>query len=311
MRGGRAAPFLCAPALVVALTSCTIPTGERGDAVEDAPVSATTSREATPWVTGDTPTTSRAPELQRAADRISAAAVGDGGVGVALDDGRDTVTAGTVLTGPAWSTVKIPVSMAVLFHGAGDTDIAETVDRAVTSSDNAAFDTLWYSLGGGVDAATATERILRRAGDDTTVTPEITRPGFSAAGQTPWALSDQAGFAQRLTCVPGAGAVLTAMNGIVDDQSYGLGRVPDLPFKGGWGPDENGDYLVRQFGVLRTPGGHLGVALAVRPDDGTYDTGREMLDRMARALGTEIDAGTFVDAAECEPESPPEDSSRP
>ncbi|MBI9001405.1 hypothetical protein M0E87_10440 [Corynebacterium sp. CCM 9185] len=283
------------------LSACTIPTGDRDGAVDDDPPSQTTSTGASAWVGGSTSRTPspESPELQRVADEIAAAAATDGQVGVALADGHSVVESGEIAVGPAWSTVKVPVSMAVLYRGTATT---ETVDRAITVSDNAALDTLWSSLGGGADAAAATEQILRKAGDDTTVPPEVTRPGFSAAGQTDWALTDQARFAQQMTCIPGAGAVLTAMNHVADAQSYGLGRIPDLPFKGGWGPDEAGDYMVRQFGVLQTPGGEVGIALAVQPEDGAYDTGRKMLDRMALTLETEIDAGVFTEAAECIPE---------
>ncbi|MBV7292426.1 hypothetical protein [Corynebacterium sp. TAE3-ERU16] len=285
------------------LSACTIPTdGGSGNGGDDQRPPASTG--ASPWATA---TTSEMPpgarELQRVADEIAAAAVADGPVGVALADGHSVAEAGSVTVGPAWSTVKVPVSMAVLYRGTGT---VETVDRAITVSDNAALDTLWYSLGGGTDAAAATEEILRKAGDETTVPPEITRPGFSAAGQTAWALADQARFAHQMTCIPGAGAVLTAMNQITEAQSYGLGRIPGLPFKGGWGPDDSGDYLVRQFGVLQTPDGEVGVALAVRPGDGTYDTGRAMLDRMAGTLRTAIDDGGFTDATACAPEPYPE-----
>ncbi|MBI8988747.1 hypothetical protein [Corynebacterium meridianum] len=286
------------------LSACTIPTEDGDSGMTGEQHSPAASTGASPWATG--PTVQGQPgarELQRVADEIAAAADADGAVGVALADGRSVVAAGSVTVGPAWSTVKVPVSMAVLYRG---TETTQTVDRAITVSDNAALDTLWYSLGGGTDAAEATEQILRKAGDETTVPPEITRSGFSAAGQTAWALVDQARFAHQMTCIPGAGAVLTAMNQITDAQSYGLGLIPDLPFKGGWGPDDAGDYLVRQFGVLQTRDGEVGIALAVQPGDGTYDTGRAMLDRMALRLNTAIDEDSFGDAAACVPEPHPE-----
>lgn len=48
--------------------------------------------------------------------------------------------------------------------------------------------------------------------------------------------------------------------------------------KGGWGPGTNGDYLVRQFGILPTPSGQWGVALAAEVSDHSFETGVEVIN---------------------------------
>ncbi|MEZ2122784.1 hypothetical protein [Corynebacterium sp. CCM 9203] len=284
--------------------ACTISTGDGESATDNSPSATRESNVASGWVSSvPSETGVDDPELRRLAEEVASAADSDGQVGVVFADGRYVVESGEITGGPAWSTIKVPVSMAVLYHG---TETLSTVERAITQSDNAAFDALWHSLGDGVEAAKATEEVLRSGGDDTTILPDVTREGFSAAGQTDWSLLQQARFAQQMTCIPGAGAVLTAMNQVIDTQSYGLGTIPALPFKGGWGPDRDGDYLVRQFGILQTADGFVGIALAVRPEDGTYGTGRHILDRMAERIATGIENGVFDGAKACAIEHLPE-----
>ena len=81
------------------------------------------------------------------------------------------------------------------------------------------------------------------------------------------------------------------MGAIADDQRYGLGTIPGARFKGGWGPDESGMYLVRQFGTIAVDGGEVGVAIAARPADGTYATGQAMLTEIAAAVQRHMPAG--------------------
>ena len=41
------------------------------------------------------------------------------------------------------------------------------------------------------------------------------------------------------------------------------------------------DYLVRQFGIVPTPSGQWGVALAARARDGVFETGVEVVNALA------------------------------
>ncbi|MDT5253708.1 MAG: hypothetical protein QOH07_2662, partial [Mycobacterium sp.] len=48
----------------------------------------------------------------------------------------------------------------------------------------------------------------------------------------------------------------------------------------GWGPGTADDYLVRQFAIVPSGSGTLGVALAAEIDDGGYETGVDVLNTL-------------------------------
>jgi len=74
-------------------------------------------------------------------------------------------------------------------------------------------------------------------------------------------LVQQAQFAANLPGIPNAAGVVDLMHRLVPEQRWGL-AAKDVAAKGGWGPGVVDDYLVRQFGIVPTEFGHLGVALA-------------------------------------------------
>ena len=126
--------------------------------------------------------------------------------------------------------------------------------------------------------------MLREGGDTgTAVQSQRIRPGFTAFGQTQWPLARQALFAAHLPCLTSAAPVVTLMSQTVADQRWGLATV-GAPTKGGWGPGPAGGYLVRQFGVVGTPAGQLGVALAAQPNDGSFQSGINALNQMTQWL---------------------------
>ncbi|WP_228002992.1 hypothetical protein [Nocardia australiensis] len=201
--------------------------------------------------------------------------------------GDQMVTFGDWTTGPAWSTMKIPLTIAAL--RANSVSSSYTVSSAITASDNAAADTLWQSLGTGQDAAKAVEAILRQGGDTKTTVPATrARAEHSAFGQADWALSEQVRFASRLPCLPQTENVTNLMAQITPSQRWGLGEFTGAEFKGGWGPDTSGDYLVRQFGVIPVPNGQLAVAFAAQPDSGTFSDGMAVLDKLATLLSEHL-----------------------
>lgn len=153
---------------------------------------------------------------------------------------------------------------------------------AITASDNQAAASLWESLGSPTTAASATDQVLRDGGDATTHTQsQILRPGFSAFGQTQWRLIDQAGFAEHLSTIVGGSDVLVAMSNIAADQRYGLGTIPGAVFKGGWGPEPENGYVVRQFGLMPGPKPY-GIAVMVVTDN--YQSGQYALSLAAKYL---------------------------
>jgi hypothetical protein len=208
------------------------------------------------------------------------------GLAVVPVGGGQALTGGDYMSGVAWSTIKVPLAIAAL--GVDSAQIGNAT-AAITASDNPAAQAMWDSLGSGAPAATAVQQVLAGYGDVTTrVQPEVVRPGFTAFGQTLWPLVDQAQFAAALPCREDAAVVLPLMGQVSPDQSWGLGRLPDARFKGGWGPDEAGGYLVRQFGIVNTGAGQ--VAVAVAADSGTFEDGIAVLDQVATWLAPRLAA---------------------
>ncbi|WP_448854634.1 hypothetical protein [Corynebacterium frankenforstense] len=281
--------------LAVSLTACTI----------DKPGEATISESTTvqPNPTGDPepvdPGNPGVPEeaIEKLADEVSAE-FGQP-VGVAVADPLGVHTGGEIESAAAWSTIKVPIAVAAervaggaaedgtgaADTGAGaDTWIDQLVDQAITVSDNDAANSLWLSLGDTATASQATDAVLTEGGDELTdVETDVLRSGFSAWGQTDWAVAAQARFALSLPEMAGAEYVVEAMGQISPDQAYGLGRIDGAHFKGGWGPDDQtGAYEVRQFGFVNTDCGLRGLAVAT--NGGSYDQGQAVLDELARGL---------------------------
>lgn len=208
-----------------------------------------------------------------------------------------TAMFGALRSGVAWSTIKVPLSIAVVRrYDPLSRQLTDLIRRAITESDNAAAEELWSSLGAPATAARDIEGVLASAGDtDTQVPTYPLRPPFSIFGQTQWSLGAAAHFVSRLPCLPGSALVRHDMGSVVPSQRYGLGEIPRTIFKGGWGPDQNGRYLVRQLGVITIPRrGDVAVAIAAEPSTGTYTDGIAMLNTIASWLTahtTQLPAG--------------------
>lgn len=183
----------------------------------------------------------------------------------------------------AWSTIKVPISLAVsqAADGQPSPSTSKRMRLSLTHSDNAASAALWRSLG---DPDARVEAVLAATGDPTT------RPGRSAAGKaiafglTPWQPDDSARFAAMLPCARHADPVLTLMGYVIPDHSWGLGTIADARFKGGWGPSPHG-YLARQIGVVpRADGRAVAVALATQPKTGGHEEATATLTDATRIL---------------------------
>lgn len=193
--------------------------------------------------------------------------------------------AGHVSDESAWSTSKVPVAIAAVRDDATGWT-RDLVEPMITESDNDAAENAWTSMGPAATAAEHTDEVLRDGGDVHTWFTAETAPG-----DVRWTVEDQAVFASNLPCIDGADSVVEAMGRIVPDQSYGLGGIDGAHFKGGWGPDDEGNYLMRQVGYVPADGGVVGVAIAARPGDAADGTGRDMLDELARAVAAHLPAG--------------------
>lgn len=201
---------------------------------------------------------------------------GRSGAVFSVDAGPATQV-GRIRSGPAWSTIKVPLAIAALNEPGAE----RLVEDAVRASDNEAASALWELLGSPEAAAAAVEAVLAAAGDEETrVQTKVVRPPYTSFGQTEWTLAAQQRFAVGLPAVSGAGRVLELMRKIVPEQRWGFGAVaPGAAFKGGWGPDER--HLVRQFATFTQSGRTVGAAIANEPEDGRYESGAENVTRIA------------------------------
>jgi hypothetical protein len=184
---------------------------------------------------------------------------------------------GAWTTGVAWSTIKVPLAIAALRADAGSPDL---VTQAIAHSDNLAAEELWSQLGDPAAAATRVQAVIHQAGDQATVV-ESRRPrsGYTPFGQTQWSLAHQAQFAAGLPCVPDASPVVDLMRNLSTDHRWGL-AAKGFAAKGGWGPGTAGEYLVRQFAIMPSEAGAVGIALAAEAQDGVFETGVDILDKL-------------------------------
>lgn len=202
-----------------------------------------------------------------------------------------SVQVGSWRTGAAWSTMKIPVAMAALAEQ-DDAATRALVRRAITTSDNSAALTLWQGLGPASVAGPQVQQQLALRGDSTTeVQQKVTRSGFSAFGQTQWALEDQATFAARLVCSPRPKVVLQDMRRITSSQRWGLGHISGAAIKGGWGPLSSGaGYTARQLAVMQTDEGSTwGVAVSSENSAG-FQAAVQDLDRTSAWLSRQFES---------------------
>lgn len=227
-----------------------------------------------------------------------ASSIGAREAGIALQPLRAGAaqSAGRISDPFAWSSIK-PLIVAVLLDDSGGpaglTDEQRAAARAaITASDNASAMALFEDLAdrhGGTDGAAAAMRaMLRRAGDEGTRVSTVGRDGFSPYGQTHWPLREQARFMSALArrCLLSGSStayLLGLMNEVQGDQRWGFGRLGAVTaFKGGWGPDPGGSYLVRQIGLAAGEDGEpVAFAAAVRAADGSFERGTAALGRIA------------------------------
>ncbi len=204
---------------------------------------------------------------------------------------------GSLTSGSAWSTSKVPIALRLLEDVGGPAGLsatqAEEMRRALTLSDNEAAAALFTDLerkhGGIAGASIAVGEVLREAGDTATQISTQGRDGFSSYGQTDWSLLNQERFMSALAagCIssqPSREYVLGLM-GEVSSDSWGLGSA-GLParWKGGWGPGLDGRYLARQMGVLYVGNREAIVTLAAIPTDGQFESAEAMATRIAEWL---------------------------
>jgi hypothetical protein len=235
--------------------------------------------------------------------RIAREMGGEVGAAVGLPGSAPAMTAGTLVSGSAWSTIKLPIALRVLEDAGGPGMLTEAqrsqIALALTLSDNDAaahlFAGLGQSHGGAPAAAVAVTELLRQSGDASTVVSTQGRDGFSSYGQTDWSLASQARFMSALSagCLGSAPSreLLLDLMGRVTSDTWGLGSagVP-ARWKGGWGPEADGRYLVRQMGIVHVGERDLAVAIAAKAHDGQYESAQQLATATARWIVQNGDA---------------------
>lgn len=224
-------------------------------------------------------------------------------VGVVILGAHGPTELGNLREGAAWSTAKVPLATAALQNEQTPESTA-LISAAISESDNAAADELWNALGTPDRAATSVTEVIHQAGDTATNVPsEQLQPEYSIVGQTMWGLAAQTHFLAGWRCESEAAPILAAMRNVVPEHSYGLGHLEGAAFKGGWGPGPDGKYLVRQMALVPRGDGDLAIAIAVRAHDGSYETGKDLLntlaDRIQPMLDTEFSGDQWAPLNPC------------
>ncbi len=198
-----------------------------------------------------------------------------------------------------WSTTKVPVLTALLKAGDESLTPAEQswATSAITESNNEAILELFHDLeqleGGLIGASGYIEELLRSGGDEETVIATASPPpgAVTTFGQTEWKPSNAVKFFSALArgCLLSAPAthyVLNLMQHIEPSESWGLGSAgfAGVAFKGGWGPEPDGAYLVRQSGIVEVDTARaVSVAIVAFPPagGGSFEMGTAMLTETA------------------------------
>ena len=287
---------LCLGALL-AFAGC----GSGGEAIEtSATVTATAEGPAQGGGQGDGGRSGgRAPDAAKLSAELDALGERIGAqVGATIGPpGAPPLVLGSLRTGSAWSTIKVPIALQVIDEAGGvdglSSEQSANITAAITQSDNdaaaALFDDLVASHGSVEAASQAITDLLREAGDEKTVVATEGRDGFSSYGQTEWSLEPQQTFMGALLngCIgerSGRKFILAQMSQVSSD-TWGLGSagVPAL-WKGGWGPGTDGKYLVRQIGRITVGGSDYAVTLAAISGDGSFESGQSAATEVARWL---------------------------
>jgi crotonobetainyl-CoA:carnitine CoA-transferase CaiB-like acyl-CoA transferase len=96
--------------------------------------------------------------------------------GSAVGSGASPSTLGDWQTGPAWSTIDVPLAIAAC-RQENPPQITAAMKAAITESDTAAAESIWEGLGDPVTAVHKVEDVLKEAGDSTTVQSAVARRG--------------------------------------------------------------------------------------------------------------------------------------
>jgi hypothetical protein len=223
--------------------------------------------------------------------------------------GGPSTSLGGDLPAHGWSTTKVPVLVALL-RARGTAGLTEEeqqwAEAAITESDNQSildiFGDIEQLRGGLLGASDYVQSVLRASGDSETVVATAPPPpgAVTTFGQTEWAPSEVVKFFSELgrgCLLPSkqSNYVLGLMEHIEPSESWGLGSAgfgTVVAFKGGWGPEPTGSYLVRQSGIIDV-GSSRGIVVSIvafpsGSESASFGTGTQMLTATAQWLRSEL-----------------------
>lgn len=226
---------------------------------------------------------------------------GTNGIAVAQIRGSQIAGLGSLRTGHAWSTMKVPVLVTLMRDyaesgkGLSSSEMADA-EAALTRSDNDAAKALFQKLvdrhDGVAGASAEIDKTLRAAGDNRTEV-NTTDPGngFTTFGQTIWSTGASVKFFRALAnkcLMSGTDTkyVIDLMQNVASDQQWGAGSAgfdDSVALKGGWGPEDGGGYLVRQDAIIGSGSRGMLIAMIALPGStgDSFATGQQSLTRMA------------------------------
>ena len=257
------------------------------------------------------------PQTSGSFAQFSATQPGQVGVAIApLGDGP-VQTFGALQAGHAWSTMKVPVLTTLLSgleRSGGQLSSSEGQDAtlALQQSDNEAAQALFNVLestdGGLTGASVAVQDALRGAGDASTdINTQANAGGFTTWGQSLWSAAGEVAFYRALArgCLlsaPDTQYVLGLMSEVTPSQRWGAGSAglpAPLMFKGGWGPENGGGYLVRQTAIVGSGDRGWVFSMLALPSDGAFGTGTQMLSAAASWVARAFPAQATFPPASC------------
>jgi hypothetical protein len=238
--------------------------------------------------------------------RLRARLASDARIAIAiqpLGSGRMQVLGGDPAM-QAMSTSKVLILSALLLDRGGVSHFTpeqkSLAQTAITESDNdsilALFSDLEADKGGLLGASAYAQSLLRKAGDSQTQVSTAPPPAgyVTTFGQTPWTPSAEVTFfrALALGCIlprTDADYELGLMGEIEPSESWGLGSAGfgHVAFKGGWGPEPNDQYGVRQTGLIGTGNAAVVVSIAADPAV-SFTAGQSVLDQIGQWLHGEV-----------------------
>jgi hypothetical protein len=224
------------------------------------------------------------------------------GVAVAPLGAGGTESFGTLQTGHAWSSIKVPILVTLMRERREELNPQEMqwAASAIEASDNEAAMSLFHRLerihGGLRGASAAVQGVMASVGNSATVATAPPPPGaVSTYGQTEWSIDEATAFFRALAdgCLLGPSGteyVLDLMRNVIPEQRWGLGEAAFDPswsvgMKGGWGPEAgSGTYLVRQSGLIQSGSAGVAVTMIAEDSSGSFEAGAGDLTRIGAWL---------------------------